>query len=403
MINYQEIFSNHIKQIKSESRYRDFKIISRQAGNFPYAFCEETGRDIILWCINDYLGMGQHPKVLSAMSDNIQLFGAGSGGTRNIGGNHKNIVDLEAELADLHNKEKGLAFTSGYVANDTSLATIAKIMPDIIFFSDEDNHASIISGIRNSRAEKHIFRHNDTNHLEELLQQADPKRPKMIIFESMYSMDGLAAPIEKICDLADKFNAMTYIDEVHTVGLYGKRGAGYAAEIGQSDRITIIQGTLGKAIGVFGGYITGSSALIDAIRSSAPGFIFTTSLSPALAGAAKASIQHIKTFDTERKDHKYKIDLLKKSFTRAGIEYIQNDSHIVPVIIGDPDICREISNELLFDHNIFVQHINFPTVPKGTERLRLTPTPCHTEEMIEHLTESLALVMAKYKVKSLVA
>jgi 5-aminolevulinate synthase len=402
MLNYEAIFAAHTAQIKAEGRYREFLNLARKSGKFPYA-TTPNGKEILLWCINDYLGMGEHKDVKDAAKLAVDLMGAGTGGTRNIGGNNSLIVELEQEIADLHNKQNALVFTSGYIANDTTLSTLAKILPNVIFFSDEDNHASIIAGIRNSRAEKVIFRHNDANHLAELLAAADPARPKIIVFESIYSMDGQRSPIHEICELARKYNALTYLDEVHTVGLYGDRGAGIAQENGVSDQIDIIQGTLGKAFGVIGGYIAASNALIDAVRSSAPGFIFTTALPPMVASAAKASIRHLKKSDIERKTHKDRIAYLKRKLEQAGIEYLKNDSHIVPIIIGDPVLTKVASKKLLEDFGIFVQYINYPTVPRNTERLRLTPTPYHTYEMIDYLVGALEKVLTDINVLKSVA
>lgn len=388
MFHYNNIFENHIDQIKEEGRYRDFVALQRQAENFPSAWC--NGKNIVMWCINDYLGMSKHPKVTNAALEAVAQYGIGSGGTRNIGGNNSCIIELEQELADLHQKDGALVFTSGYVANDTTLATLAKIMPELAFFSDELNHASIISGIRNSKAEKYIYHHLDTEHLEILLKEVDINRPKIIVFESAYSMDGLFSPIEKIIELANKYNALTFIDEVHTVGLYGDRGAGIAARQGCSRSIDIIQGTLGKAYGTIGGYIAASKQIIDSIRLSAPGFIFTTSLPPVISAAATASIHHLKNSTIERDIYQKVVSKVKCSFDEAKVPYFKNESHIIPIIIGDPMTAKYISEVLLNKYNIYVQHINFPTVPRGTERLRIIPTPNHTDQMIQELT--LALV-----------
>jgi len=389
MFDYNAAFKDQVQQIRDEGRYRNFIGVQRHAGKFPLASWGENKQAVTMWCINDYLGMSQHPKVIQAASEAILENGIGSGGTRNIGGNNYAIVNLENEIADLHQKDSALVFTSGYVSNDATLTTLAKIMPDLIFLSDELNHASMIAGIRNSNVKKRIYRHLDMDHLEEILKTIDIDRPKVIAFESAYSMDGLISPIEKICALAKKYNAMTYIDEVHSVGLYGDRGAGIANMLGLEDKIDIIQGTLAKAYGVIGGYIAGDADLIDAIRLTASGFIFTTSLPPAITAAARASICHLKESDTERKQHQKIVGLVKSSFTKAGINFFSNESHIIPIIIGDPELARKASQLLIEKHNIFVQHINFPTVPEGSERLRITPTPAHTEEMIAQLTESL--------------
>ena len=399
MLNYQSLFKKQVQQIRDEGRYRDFIGLKRHAGKFPLASWGEDRKDITMWCINDYLGMSQHPKVIKAASYALSENGVGSGGTRNIGGNNYAIVELEQEIADLHNRESALVFTSGYVSNDATLTTLAKILPDLVFLSDESNHASMISGIRNSRAEKIIYRHLDMDHLEEILQKLDINRPKVIAFESAYSMDGLISPVDKICELAEKYNAITYIDEVHSVGLYGERGAGIANMMGVEHKIDIMQGTLAKAYGVIGGYIAGNRDMIDAIRLSASGFIFTTSLPPAITEAACASIKHLKESNAEREKHQQVVSSVKSSFDKVGIKYFQNQSHIVPIIIGDPELVRKASKMLVDKHNIFVQHINFPTVPRGTERLRITPTPAHTEEMISHLTEALLDVFAELGIK----
>ena len=400
MFNYKAAFKQKVQQIKNEGRYRDFIDLERHSGKFPKASWSTDKQDITMWCINDYLGMSQLPSVLESARKALLMHGVGSGGTRNIGGNNVSIVALEAEIADLHRRESALVFTSGYVSNDTTLTTLAKIMPDLVFLSDELNHASIIAGIRNSKAEKHIYRHLDTEHLEEILKTIDTSRPKVIAFESVYSMNGLVAPIEEICNLAEKYNAMTYIDEVHSVGLYGNRGAGIANMMGCEDRIDIIQGTLAKAYGAIGGYISGNSTLIDAIRSTASGFIFTTSLPPAITEAARTSIAHLKKSDIERKEHQRVISEVKDSFTKAGINFLKNQSHIIPIIIGNPELARKTSQLLVDRHGIFVQHINFPTVPEGTERLRITPTPAHTKEMIVKLTNALLDVFEELKIQT---
>lgn len=389
MFDYNLAFTTELEQIKAEGRYRNFVGLKRQANNFPMAYWQPLQKEVVMWCINDYLGMSQHPVVVDAAIKSILDNGVGSGGTRNIGGNNLSILALEKELADLHQKDSALVFTSGYVSNDATLSALAKVMPDLVFFSDEYNHASMIAGIKNSRAEKLIYKHIDADHLEELLKSVDINRPKVIAFESAYSMDGLISPIKKICELAKKYNALTYIDEVHSVGLYGHRGAGIANMLGFESEIDIIQGTLAKAYGVIGGYITGSSQLVDAVRSVSSGFIFTTSLPPAISDAARASINYLKNSDEERTTHQMVVTKVKNSLKGNGIKYIENNSHIIPLIIGDPDLTRKASNILLEKHNIFVQHINFPTVPRGTERLRLTPTPAHTDAMIEQLSKAL--------------
>ena len=400
MFNYHCTFQNHIEQIKTEGRYRQFIGLRRQANNFPMAKWGDKKQDVIMWCINDYLGMSQHPKVIKAAVEALQNNGVGSGGTRNIGGNNYSIVSLEEEIAELHTKDAALVFTSGYVSNEASLTALHKIMPNLVYFSDELNHASMISGISNSKAEKKIYRHLDIGHLEQLLQSVDINRPKVIAFESAYSMDGLISPIEKICSLAKKYNALTYIDEVHSVGLYGNRGAGIANMVGLEHKIDIIQGTLAKAYGVIGGYIASNINIIDAIRLTARGFIFTTSLPPVITEAARMSIQHLKESDSERTKHQYIISLTKQSLIEAGINIVQNQSHIIPIIIGDPQLTRLASQLLIDKYGIFVQHINFPTVPKGTERLRITPTPGHNEIMIKHLTNALVNVFAELNIET---
>ncbi len=399
MFDYNAAFEKQVEQIKSEGRYRNFVGLQREAGNFPMAFWGPLKKQVVMWCINDYLGMSQHPKVIESAAQAILNNGVGSGGTRNIGGNNLAIVELEQEIADLHHKEEALVFTSGYVSNDASLTTLSKIIPDLIYFSDEYNHASMIAGVRNSRAEKHIYKHLDVMHLEQLLKSVNINKPKMIVFESAYSMDGLISPIGEICELAKKYNAMTYIDEVHSVGLYGNRGAGIANMLGFEDKIDIIQGTLAKAYGVIGGYIAGNSSLIDAIRLTASGFIFTTSLPPAITDAARVSIRYLKDSSKERVQHQTVISKVKESLKMAEIQVLENQSHIIPIIIGDPELARKASQLLIEKHSIFVQHINFPTVPRGTERLRITPTPGHTEEMIVNLTNALVSVFEELGIK----
>jgi 5-aminolevulinate synthase len=400
MYNYQAAFANQINQIKTEGRYRNFIGLQRKAGEFPKALWgKDRDKTITMWCINDYLGMSQHPIVLEAATKALADNGVGSGGTRNIGGNNYSIEELENEIADLHNKESALVFTSGYVSNDASLVSLAKIIPDLVFFSDELNHASMVAGIRNSKSEKYIYKHLNINHLEDLLKSIDINRPKVIAFESAYSMDGQISPIKEICSLAEKYNAMTYIDEVHSVGLYGTRGAGIANMLGFEGKIDIIQGTLAKAYGVIGGYIAGNKDMIDAIRLTASGFIFTTSLPPVITAAAKASILHLKNSDAERIKHQEVVAKVKESFKIAGIGFFPNKSHIVPIIIGDPEKTRLASQLLIDRHSIFVQHINFPTVPRGTERLRITPTPAHTDQMIEQLTLALVDVFSELGIK----
>lgn len=397
--DYEAQFKQSIEALKREGRYRVFMDLSRHAGNFPNATDEQTGESITVWCSNDYLGMGQHPKVLDAMHNTISRMGSGAGGTRNISGNHHAVIELERTLANLHHKEAGLVFTSGYIANEASLSTLGKHLPNCVIFSDECNHASMIHGIRNSGAEKHVFRHNDLAHLESLLQQVDPARPKIIAFESVYSMDGDIGHIEAFCDLADKYGAMTYLDEVHAVGMYGEHGAGIAERDGLMDRVTLIQGTLGKAFGLMGGYITGSAAMIDMIRSYAPGFIFTTAMPPALAAGARASIEHLMHSDIERLGQRAKVAEVKERLRAAGIPMLETDTHIVPVMIGDPVLCKRASDMLREHYNIYVQPINFPTVPRGTERLRITPSPLHTAEQIDTLVNALIAIFAELRLE----
>jgi 5-aminolevulinate synthase len=400
MINYEAHFQQSIDRLKAEGRYRVFNNLERKAGSFPLAKSHITGRTVTVWCSNDYLGMGQHPKVITAMAEAIGRLGAGAGGTRNISGTHQAIVQLEETLAELHCKEAALAMTSGYVTNEAALGTLCSQLPDCIIFSDECNHNSMIVGIKNSKAEKHIFRHNDVAHLEELLKAADPARPKVIAFESVYSMDGDISPIKEICDLADAYNAITYLDEVHAVGMYGPRGAGIAEREGLMERVTIIQGTLGKAYGVMGGYIAGSRALIDMIRSYAPGFIFTTALPPALTAGAMASIRHLMESDDERRAQQYNVQVTKDMLEKAGLPVMPTQSHILPVLVADPVLCKKASDMLLEQFDIYVQPINYPTVPRGTERLRITPNPCHTHAMMVELTRALVWVFERLGVKA---
>lgn len=399
-INYENLFEQSIERVKAEGRYRVFNDLERKAGSFPQAKSHITGKTVTVWCSNDYLGMGQHPKVISAMSEAIGRFGAGAGGTRNISGTHHAIVTLEETLSELHNKEAALVMTSGYVTNEAALSTLCSILPDCIVFSDAYNHASMIHGIRGSKAEKKIFRHNDVAHLEELLKAANPDRPKIIAFESVYSMDGDISPIKKICDLADKYNALTYLDEVHAVGMYGERGAGVAEREGLMDRLTVIQGTLGKAYGVMGGYVASSKTIIDVIRSYASGFIFTTALPPALAAGANASIRHLMESSEERSRHGYNVGVLKDMLKKAGLPVMPTQSHILPVLVSDPVLCKQASDMLLNQFDIYVQPINFPTVARGTERLRITPTPTHTHAMMFELTRALAWVFERLGIKA---
>lgn len=401
-MNYDQIFDQAIDRLHSEGRYRVFIDILRNKGAYPNARCfagHNGPKPITVWCSNDYLAMGQHPKVVTAMEEALHDVGAGSGGTRNIGGNTHYHVDLERELADLHGKDSALLFTSGYVSNDATLSTLAKILPGCVIFSDELNHASMIAGIRNSGAEKKVFRHNDVAHLEQLLAETDPALPKLIAFESVYSMDGDVAPIHAICDLADKYNALTYIDEVHAVGMYGARGGGISERDEAADRITIIEGTLGKAFGVMGGYIAADSKIIDVIRSYAPGFIFTTSLSPVLVAGVLASVRHLKQSSVEREGQHAAAAFLKQSFADAGLPVMPSTTHIVPLMVGDPVRAKQISDILLAEYGVYVQPINFPTVPRGTERLRFTPGPAHTEAMMRGLTEALVEIWERLELK----
>ena len=388
---YTDRFKASINELKFEGRYRFFNEIERKSGNHPNAIwnINDIKRDIIVWCSNDYLGMSQHPKVTTAMKKSIDLMGTGSGGTRNISGNSSAIVKLESELANLHNKEKALVFTSGYVANESAISTIIKILNDCIVFSDEKNHASIISGIKKVKTEKFIFKHNDLNHLESLLKSTPINQPKLIVFESIYSMDGDQGDIKGITSLAKKYRALTYLDEVHAVGMYGKTGAGIAQMLSHEGKVDIIQGTLAKAYGTLGGYITSSELICDAIRSYASGFIFTTAIPPALAVAAMESIKYLKSSNKERLLQQKNTVFLKESLREANIPFIENNTHIIPIMVKNPIKCREISDILLNEFGHYIQPINYPTVPVGTERLRVTPGPLHTEKMIINLTEAL--------------
>ncbi len=391
IMDYERYFEDAVAAIRDEGRYRVFADLERQAGRFPYAHhhTPEGRREVVVWCSNDYLGMGQHPATREAAMDAVARLGTGAGGTRNISGTNHLHVMLEEELADLHGKQAALVFTSGYIANEATLSTVAKALPDCVILSDAMNHASMIEGIKQSRCTKQVFRHNDLEHLESLLAALPLEQAKLIAFESVYSMDGDIGEIEAICDLADRYGAMTFLDEVHAVGMYGPRGGGVAEQRGLMDRLTIIQGTLAKAYGCMGGYIAASAAIVDAVRSQAPGFIFTTSLAPSVCAAATAAVRHLKVSSMERARHQERAATVKRRLKQAGLPVMENPSHIVPVLVGDPVRCKQATDLLMDRHGIYIQPINYPTVARGTERLRITPTPLHDDRLVDHLAEAL--------------
>jgi len=393
-MDYDSYFTAALSQLQEERRYRVFADLERIAGRFPYAIyhSSEGRREVVIWCSNDYLGMGQHPKVIGALVEAAGRLGVGAGGTRNIAGTNHPLVELERELADLHRKEAALVFTSGYVSNVTGIATIAKLIPNCLILSDALNHNSMIEGVRQSGCTKVIWRHNDIEHLEQLLEEADADRPKLIVFETLYSMDGDIAPLHRICELAKRYGAITYADEVHAVGMYGSRGAGIAERDGVMNRIEVIEGTLAKAFGCIGGYIAGSEALIDAVRSHAPGFIFTTALPPGICAAATAAIRHLKTSKAEREMHQQRAARVKSVLKATALPVMPTDTHIVPILVGHAEQCKAASDLLLSDHRIYIQPINYPTVPRGMERLRITPTPNHDDQLIDTLAEALVNV-----------
>ncbi len=396
-MQYDRFFSDALTRLRDERRYRVFADLERIAGRLPHAIWHSPhgAREVVVWCSNDYLGMSQHPRVIGAMVETATRMGTGAGGTRNIAGTNHPLVELERELADLHGKDAALVFTSGYVSNETGIATIARLLPDCLILSDAWNHNSMIEGVRQAGCERQIFRHNDCDHLEALLRAADPARPKLIVFESLYSMDGDIAPINRICDLAQRYGALTYLDEVHAVGMYGARGGGQAETQGAMSRIDVCEGTLAKAFGCLGGYIAGKSVLIDAVRSYAAGFIFTTALPPPICAAATAAIRHLKVSTWERERHQDRAARVKATLAAAGLPVMPSDTHIVPVFVGEPELCKAASDLLLEQHGIYIQPINYPTVPKGSERLRITPSPYHDDALIDGLAAALTDVWTR--------
>lgn len=393
-MDYNVFFAQALARLRQEQRYRVFADLERLAGRFPHALWHsaEGLREVVIWCSNDYLGMAQHPKVIGAMVETASRMGTGAGGTRNIAGTNHPLVELEHELADLHRKDAALVFTSGYVSNETGIATIGKLLPGCLLLSDALNHNSMIEGVRRSGCERQIWRHNDTSHLEELLRAAPARRPKLVVFESLYSMDGDVAPINRICDLAERYGAMTYLDEVHAVGMYGSRGAGIAERDGTMHRINVIEGTLAKAFGCLGGYIAASAEIVDAVRSFAPGFIFTTALPPAICAAATAAIRHLKSSQSERQRQQIIAAHTKSVLIAAGLPVMPSETHIVPLLVGDPEKCKMAGDLLLSEHSIYIQPINYPTVPRGMERLRITPSPYHDDCLVDALADALVAV-----------
>jgi 5-aminolevulinate synthase len=396
-MQYDRFFSDALTRLRDERRYRVFADLERIAGRLPHAIWHSPhgAREVVVWCSNDYLGMSQHPRVIGAMVETATRMGTGAGGTRNIAGTNHPLVELERELADLHGKDAALVFTSGYVSNETGIATIARLLPDCLILSDAWNHNSMIEGVRQAGCERQIFRHNDCDHLEALLRAADPARPKLIVFESLYSMDGDIAPINRICDLAQRYGALTYLDEVHAVGMYGARGGGQAELQGVMSRVDVCEGTLAKAFGCLGGYIAGKSVLIDAVRSYSAGFIFTTALPPPICAAATAAIRHLKVSTWERERHQDRAARVKATLAAAGLPVMPSDTHIVPVFVGEPELCKAASDLLLEQHGIYIQPINYPTVPKGSERLRITPSPYHDDALIDGLASALTDVWTR--------